>query len=225
MIHCLSFATYLFDHYVIWASAQYYKKFKVHLNIWVGSDCHWLNKRSIFGKRYKTTEVPELIDCLCSPVLNWAHLLQRRRARQGWPFLLHENYSYHRPFLKNFLKNTILSFSSLPWELLFGTFTHSKPFPQQASNFYQPMFKNTTIMSPPASPAIVRDCKQPTGGASFRSLNSLETQDWAWLLLFSFFSLEGEHVFYSPHGQIIYQSMASVQFGPFSFENTICFQR
>ena len=63
MIHCLSFATYLFDHYVIWASAQYYKKFKVHLNIWVGSDCHWLNKRSIFGNRYKTAEVPELIDC------------------------------------------------------------------------------------------------------------------------------------------------------------------
>ena len=157
MIHCLSFATYLFDHYVIWASAQYYKKFKVHLNIWVGSDCHWLNKRSIFGNRYKTAEVPELIDCLCSPVLNWAHLLQRRRARQGWPFLLQENYSYHRPFLKNFLKNTILFFSSLSWELLFGTFTHSKPFLQQASNFYQPMFKNTTIMSPPASPAIVRD--------------------------------------------------------------------
>ena len=74
MIHCLSpfFATYLFDHYVIWASAQYYKKFKVHLNIWVGSDCHWLNKRSIF----KTTEVPELIDCLCFDCFKcWKNML------------------------------------------------------------------------------------------------------------------------------------------------------
>ena len=35
------------------------------MNILDGSDCHRLNKRSIFGNRYKTTEVPEFIDCVC----------------------------------------------------------------------------------------------------------------------------------------------------------------